>query len=74
MGKISTILIIILLIQILLSYHRNKWLSENCEIIGKISSSTGTTLTFNGNGTSIGPVFIPGKTGYLCNDNKTYWE
>ena len=59
------------------SADRNKWLREHCEIIGKVSGSVGTAMTFNSGkdgGVGFGPVSIPGKTGYKCDDGIEYWE
>ena len=56
-------------------HERNKWLQENCKIIGKISSSSsiGFGVSSNGNPTIV-PVTIDGKNGYQCNDGMQYWE
>ena len=57
--------------------ERQKWLDEHCQVIGEVSSSVGTAVTYTGGkngGVGVGPVFIPGKTGYQCDDGKQYWE
>lgn len=57
------------------SVERQNWLNSNCKIIGKVSGSStvATGVSSNGNVT-VTPVYIPGKTGYQCNDGLTYWE
>lgn len=55
--------------------QRQKWLEQNCKIIGEMSSSSSVGIGTSSNGSlAMVPVFIPGKTGYQCNDGKQYWE
>lgn len=44
-----------------------RWADTHCKIIGKTSGSVG----IGSNGSS---VFVPGKTGYQCDDGMTYWR
>ncbi len=54
---------------------RNEWLATHCKVIGEISGDVGTGFGRTSSG-SFGTVttYTPGKTGYQCDDNKTYWE
>lgn len=49
--------------------------AHQCKVIGTISpsNSVGVGIGTNG-GVSVVPVYIPGKTGYQCNDGKQYWR
>lgn len=55
--------------------ERQEWLDAHCEVMGKTSSSTGVATTVNSSGgVGVGSVYIPGKTGYKCDDGMEYWE
>lgn len=55
--------------------NRQAWLDAHCEIIGKVSGSTGIGPTVSSSGkVGVGTVFISGKTGYKCDDGMEYWE
>lgn len=72
---IVILLITIAQIAIHNSLKRKKWLEQNCKIIGEISPSSSVGMGISSNGSlAMVPVFIPGKTGYQCNDGKKYWE
>jgi hypothetical protein len=48
-----------------------------CKVIGKMSGSSATTVApvIGGRGgVSVGSTWIPGKTGYQCDDGVTYWR
>jgi len=47
------------------------WADEHCKVIGKIESSVGSGLDYSGKPST---VFIPGKTGYRCDDGMEYWR
>jgi len=51
-----------------------KWISQHCQKMGEISSSTGYATTFNNGTVGYGQVYIPGKTGYKCDDGIERWE
>lgn len=57
------------------SNERADWHNKNCKVIGEIAGSSSIGVGIGSNGSVIvGPVFTSGKTGYQCNDGKTYWE
>ena len=53
----------------------NEWAAQHCKVIGSVSPSTGygTTITSGGK-VGFGPVYVPGKTGYKCDDGMEYWR
>ena len=61
----------VLVLMILASVERQDWLDKHCTVIGKMSGSVAPGITTNG---SFAATYIPGKTGYQCDDGKTYWE
>lgn len=75
----SAIFMIIVCIGIILLFllccaagtKRQEYLDQHCTKIGEISDDIGFGVGFKGDLT---PVFIPGKTGYKCDDGLTYWE
>jgi len=55
--------------------ERQVWLNEHCEVIGKVSGSSAPTTGFTSSGNmTFGSTYIPGKTGYKCDDGLEYWE
>lgn len=51
--------------------------AQNCKEIGEVSGSSITTVgpIIGGNGgVSVGIGYIPGKTGWRCDDGKEYWR
>ncbi len=54
----------------------NKFAVEHeCIKVGEISGSSTTAIGIGTNGqTTITPIFVPGKTGYSCDDGVTYWR
>ena len=51
------------------------WAQAHCHVIGEISGSTYPTVGVNPKGgTGFGVGFVPGKTGYRCDDGKEYWR
>lgn len=48
---------------------------NQCKEIGSITASSSLGVGIGTNGSvSVVPVFVPGKTGYQCNDGKQYWR
>lgn len=71
---IALIVIVVLLIAGSKSaQERQAWLDANCKVVGEISGSTGVGYATNGSG-GVVTTYTAGKTGYECNDGKTYWE
>ena len=55
--------------------ERKEWLNNNCVKIGSQSASSAPTTGFTTSGNmTFGSTYIPGKTGYKCNDGLEYWE
>lgn len=74
--KIAFLFIALLILFILIALFqqdvkRKKWLHDHCNIIGKMSDDIGIGVSSNGNAVT---TFIPGKTGYKCEDGFEYWE
>ena len=53
--------------------ERQAWLDANCKVVGEVSGSTAIGYTSAGDG-GVVTTYTAGKTGYECNDGKTYWE
>lgn len=52
-----------------------RYAKEHCKVIGEISGSSTTAVGFASNGSvAVTPVYIPGKTGYLCDNGKQTWR
>lgn len=53
----------------------NEWqafsAAHHCRVVGKMESSTAPGITMNG---KFAMTFIPGKTGFQCDDGITYWR
>lgn len=47
--------------------HWNEWASAHCTKIGKYSGSLGV-------GSDGKTLYIPGKTGWRCDDGTEYWR
>ncbi len=43
----------------------------HCKVIGKMDGEYANSLDGRGN---VGVVYVPGKTGYQCDDGLTYWK
>lgn len=73
---IGIVLVAILLVWVAIA-DGNHWATfqkdHHCRIVGKMEPSTGVGPAMGGKG-GIAVVFIPGKTGYLCDDGITYWR
>lgn len=48
-----------------------QWANQHCKVIGEVSPSSGIGFTTNGKMTT---VFVPGKTGYACDNGQQYWR
>lgn len=50
--------------------------AHNCKVVGQISGSSTTAVGIapSNGAVTITPVYIPGKTGYQCDDGVTYWR
>lgn len=47
----------------------------HCKVIGEVSASTGVGTVIGSDGkVGMGTVYVPGKTGYRCDDGKDYWR
>lgn len=72
------VIILVIFLTILLGVggvQRYQWLDEHCEVIGKMSGSTSIGVGFGSSGgSSVMPIFSPGKTHYKCDDGLEYWE
>ena len=73
MTIIAVVLIVLIGLLVKSSIDRQKWLDAHCSIIGEMSGSStvGVGPTFGGSsGMSVTSVYIPGKTGYKCDDDR----
>lgn len=56
----------------------NQWLAfaveHHCRVVGKTSGSVGFGTGLVGGKIGTITTYIPGKTGYLCDDGVTYWR
>jgi len=53
----------------------DKYAAEHCRKIGEISGSSTVAVGSNGKGgITVSPVYIPGKTGWACDDGQQYWR
>lgn len=53
--------------------------AHNCKVISRTASTVVPTVTTSVGAdgqvsTGITSVYVPGKTGYLCDDGVTYWR
>ena len=71
---IGLVVAILIFFAIKLGTERQKWLDNHCKVIGEMSGSVGTAVTTTSGKIGVGTVYIPGKTGYKCDNNKEYWE
>lgn len=71
---ICVVLVILLGFAVYADNLQSKWLAQHCQKIGEVSGSTGFTTTFTNGKVGYGPVYIPGKTGYKCDDGVERWE
>lgn len=76
MFSVMAMIIIGLIVCIaILSEQRQSWLDEHCEVIGNVSGSSAPTIGFITSGNmTFGSTYIPGKTGYQCDDGLEYWK
>jgi hypothetical protein len=70
---ISIIVVGFFIFLLKLSFDRVQWLDEHCHQIGLMSGSIGFGPA-SGKDSGMSTVFIPGKTGYQCDNGMTYWE
>lgn len=45
--------------------------AQHCRVVGKTSGSTGFGVGSNGKTVT---TYMPGKTGWFCDDGVTYWR
>lgn len=78
-GVIVIVIIAIVVVVVLLiagsksAQERQAWLDSNCKVVGEVSGSHSYGYATNGDGGFV-TTYTAGKTGYECNDGKTYWE
>lgn len=51
--------------------------THECRVVGQMRGSTGTgvgPIIGGSGGVAVTSTYIPGKTGYACNDGVTYWR
>lgn len=61
------------------SDERSQWeafsASHSCKIVSKTTGNTLLSPVFSGKGgVGLATTYVPGKTGYLCNDGVTYYR
>ena len=72
---------LMLLMGIVLYHEQQEWdafaIAHHCTIVGKTRGDVVTSVApiIGGNGgVAVGTSYIPGKTGYACDDGVTYWR
>lgn len=53
------------------SYDWHKWAERHCKVFARTSGDTVIGIGANGQMTT---AYIPGKTGYRCDDGMEYWR
>ncbi len=78
LSAIAIIVVFLLIIGLVIfginqEIARNKWLTENCKVIGQISGDTSVGVGIGTNGIVVPVVTTSsGKTGYQCNNGQQY--
>lgn len=79
-GFIAAIITLVIWLTVV---EQNEWdqfaNTHDCKVVGKQKSTTSTVVSYGMSSSGsmvpvIGTVSTPAKTGYLCNDDTTYWR
>lgn len=76
-GFIAAILALIVWLTVV---EQNEWDqfadTHDCKVVGKQKSTRSTVVSYgmSSSGSMVHVISTPEKTGYLCNDNTTYWR
>lgn len=75
---IGIIIVALLALGVWAAMHdANEWkqfsVEHHCKVVGHMSGSTAVGPSTGGKG-GVAVVFVPGKTGYACDDGQTYWR
>lgn len=58
-------------------HDTNEWkqfsIAHHCRVVGQMDGSTAVGPSIGGKG-GVSVVYVPGKTGWLCDDGITYWR
>lgn len=79
-GFIATIIALMIWLTVVEQKEWDQFAStHDCKVVGKQKSTTSTVVSYGMSSSGsmvpvIGTVSTPAKTGYLCNDNTTYWR
>lgn len=73
-GLFIVIIVVLVILGARAHATRQVWLDAHCKVIGEMSGSVGVGTGLAGGKVAVTTTYIPGKTGYQCDDNKQYWE
>lgn len=72
---LGLLLVFVVFFELKSSNERQVWLNEHCVKFAETSGSSVPTTGFSTSGNmTFGSAYIPGKTGYKCDDGIEYWE